>query len=273
MIKKKKIIIFYNNDLRSKIVYSKVLIQRSKDISCIVEVPSLYNSKVKYKFIFNYLKIVPLELKIYYLVNYLLFPIIASLWFNKLSDVAKKNKIKVYKYNYAIEPSIFCKINRINTFNKIFIYGTPNIIKVVNKKLIILNIHDADPEKYRGLFCHHRMMINNDVNLKTAILKIDSEIDKGDILLKSINYKINNLNFFDNVIISWKLNCENIIRLIDMIDSNFKFKKNLNLKYVGLDKKFLEHFKQRKYKLSYKGLINFIWLNFTKNTIFNIQKN
>ena len=116
-------------------------------------------------------------------------------------------------------------------------------------------------------------MINNDVNLKTAILKIDSEIDKGDILLKSINYKINNLNFFDNVIISWKLNCENIIRLIDMIDSNFKFKKNLNLKYVGLDKKFLEHFKQRKYKLSYKGLINFIWLNFTKNTIFNIQKN
>jgi hypothetical protein len=38
-------------------------------------------------------------------------------------------------------------------------------------------------------------------------------------------------------------------------------------------KKFLEHFKKRKYKLSYKGLINFIWLNFTKNTIFNIQKN
>lgn len=265
MKKNKKIIIFYNNDLRSKIVYTKVIIDKCKHIECIVQVPSLSNTRLKKKFIFQYFVNLPFELKIYYLVNYFFFPIISLILSNKLSDIAKTKKVKFYKYSFPVNPIIFCKQKKINLSNKVIIYGTPNIIKLNNHKYNILNIHDADAEKYRGIFSLHKMMLNKDINLKTSLLKISKKIDKGDILYKSREYKMNKFCFFKYTIVSWVLNCENIIKLINNINKNFKYKKNLNNEYTGLDLSFLKKLKKKKYKLCLEGLYDFIILCFKKN--------
>jgi hypothetical protein len=265
MKKNKKIIIFYNNDLRSKVVYSKIIKTKSKYIDSIVEVPSLSNSEFKKKFIFHYFIKLPVELKIYYFTNYLLFPLVSFFFLNRLSNLAKSKKIKSYKYSYPIDPIVFCKEKKINLSNTIIIYGTPNIIKEHDKKYTILNFHDANVEKYRGIFCLHQMMLKKDFNLRSSLIRISRKIDKGDILFMSNEFKVNKFCFFKYTILSWILNTQNIIKLINNLDKKLKYKKNINESYVGLDHLFLNKVRKHKYKLCLEGIYDFITLSFKRN--------
>lgn len=265
MKKNKKIIIFYNNDLRSKVVYSKIIKTKSKFVEAIVEVPSLSNSKFKKKFIFHYFIKLPIELKIYYFINYLFFPVVSLLFLNRLSSIAKSKNIKSYKYSYPIDPIVFCKQRNLKLLNTIIIYGTPNIIKEHNKKYTILNFHDADVRKYRGIFSLHQMMLNKDNILRTSLIRISKKIDKGDILFISNKFKMRKFCFFKYTILSWILNTQNIFKLIKNLDKKLKYKKNMNESYVGLDHLFLNKVKKQKYKLCLEGIYEFITLSFKRS--------
>ena len=259
----KKIIIFYNNNLRSKIIYGKFIKLFPSKIECLVQVPHGESFFLR-KFLLSFYKL-PLHIKIYYILNNL-FILIPSFLRNDLNRICKKISIKHFVLDHAMLPSRFCEINKLNRKNFFFFYSTPNILKLGSEesKINLLNIHDADTLLYRGLLCLDKMKLSSDNLLRSTLHKINNIIDKGEIIKYSRKINIKKRDILYSTLISWLLGSE--IMLSRNYNSS-KLLKNLNNHYTEiLNVDLIKKIEKSNYeKFSLKAIKIFITLVFTLN--------
>ena len=88
---KKKFLIFYDESLRSKVIYNDFLLRYKNLVEAFVEVPSLNNKRFKFRFIKKLLSY-PLHIKIYYLFVYFFYLFLTKLNKSSIENLCKKKK-------------------------------------------------------------------------------------------------------------------------------------------------------------------------------------
>ena len=104
----KKFLIIYNESLRSKIIYSDFLSKHQKTIEALIEVPSLVNTKFRFKFYRKFL-FFPIHIKIYYLFNFYFYFLITKLNKSNVKSLCLRKKIPYFKYDYLVDIDKFLK--------------------------------------------------------------------------------------------------------------------------------------------------------------------
>lgn len=208
----KKFLIIYNESLRSKVIYSDFLSKHKKKIEALIEIPTLVNTKLKLKFYKKFL-FFPFHIKVYLLFNIYIYSLITKLNKSNIKNLCLRKNIPHYKYNYIIDIEKFLKKKKIKKRNLFIICATPNIIKLEKKITYLHNFHEADSQKYQGLFCIHSMIYNNDYMLKTTLSKINKELDKGDIVARSRKKNIKKFSIIYSYLYAWFLNSEILFKI------------------------------------------------------------
>ena len=187
-----KYIIFYNECLRSKIIYSKFIEQNKRDIRCIIKLPINANSKNKFfllkKGIFNnnahsYI--------LFQLFQTILYNFFSKIFFSNVESISKKLNINFINLkNFPSQKEMKKIIKNYNAKDIIFV-STTYILK--NKDLIIknpiLNLHEANPKKYKGSAIYFVLAHQKKRYMETVIMEPNKEIDTGRIILTSSKKK------------------------------------------------------------------------------------
>ena len=225
-----KFIVFYNECLRSKIIYSQFIKKNKKDIKAVIKLPINISSKNKFflikKGIFNdnaYSYI------LFQLFQTLIYNILSKIFFSNIENLCKKLSIKFLNLkSFPDKKKLTNLIKNYNSKDIIFI-STTYILK--HKDLMIknpiLNLHEADPKKYRGSALYFRLAIDKKKYMKTVIMEPTTEIDAGRIIFSSKERKIHNFSVFRIILTGYKL--QNIlINKIKKIRITKKYPKIIN---------------------------------------------
>ena len=193
-----KYIIFYNECLRSKLIYYNFIRKNYKNIKCVIEIP-IHNTNNKFflikKGIFNNNAYSFIFYQLFQTIFYNLFSIIFSsnirsickkfnISFKKIDKFPDKNKIKNIVKNYNEKDIIFISTTYILKHKDLMI------------KNLILNLHEADPRIYRGSAIYYRLANDKKKYMKTVIMEPNSEIDGGRVVASSNKKLIKNLSVF-----------------------------------------------------------------------------
>lgn len=252
-----KYIIFYNECLRSKIIYSNFIKKNKKDIRGVIQLPVNINTKNKFflikKGIFNknaYSYI------LYQFTQTILYNIFSFLFFSNIKSICKKYKILHKKINQFPNKNEIKKLIENYTKEDIIFISTTYILKHRDLMLenLILNLHEADPKKYKGSAIYFRLANDKAKYMRTAIIEPNLSIDSGRIVLLSNKKLIKNLSVFKIIILGYKTQ-SNLLEKIKKI----KNKKNYpNIK--DNIKSIIHSFPSRKLEQEIKskniGLIN-----------------
>ena len=252
-----KYIIFYNECLRSKIIYSNFIKKNKKDIRGVIQLPVNINTKNKFflikKGIFNknaYSYI------LYQFTQTILYNIFSFLFFSNIKSICKKYKILHKKINQFPNKNEIKKLIENYTKEDIIFISTTYILKHRDLMLenLILNLHEADPKKYKGSAIYFRLANDKAKYMRTAIIEPNLSIDSGRIVLLSNKKLIKNLSVFKIIILEYKTQ-SNLLEKIKKI----KNKKNYpNIK--DNIKSIIHSFPSRKLEQEIKskniGLIN-----------------
>jgi len=227
-----KYIIFYNECLRSKIIYSKFIKQNKKNIKCVIKLPININSTSKFfllkKGIFNnnaYSYI------LFQFFQTLLYNIFSTIFFSNIECICKKLNVDFLNLkNFPNQKQLKKIINNYNKKDIIFI-STTYILK--HKDLMIqnpiLNMHESDPKKYKGSAIYFRIANNRDKYLQTVIMEPITKIDSGRIVLMSKKKIIKNYSVFKIILTGYNLQ-DSIITKIKNIKIQKKYPKIKSLK-------------------------------------------
>ena len=202
-----KYIIFYNECLRSKIIYSKFIEQNKKDIRCVIKLPININTKNKFfllkKGIFNnnahsYI--------LFQLFQTILYNIFSKIFFSNIESISKRLNINFINLkNFPSQKEIEKIVKSYNKKDVIFV-STTYILK--NKDLIIknpiLNLHEANPKKYKGSAIYFILAHQKKRYMETVIMEPNKEIDTGRIILTSSKNKIKNFSVFQIILAGYQ---------------------------------------------------------------------
>ena len=203
-----KFIIFYNECLRSKIIYSQFIKKNKKDIKAVVKLPVNISSKNKFflikKGIFNnnahsYI--------FFQLFQTLIYNILSKIFFSNIEYLCKKLSVKFLNLkSFPDKKKLITLIRNYSSKDIIFI-STTYILK--HKDLMIknpiLNLHEADPKQYRGSALYFRLAGDKKKYMKTVIMEPTTEIDAGRIISASKIKKIKNFSVFRIILTGYKL--------------------------------------------------------------------
>jgi hypothetical protein len=225
-----KYIIFYNECLRSKILYSKFIQQNKKNIRCVIKLPININSHNKFfllkKGIFNNNA-----------HSYILFQLFQTLIYNFLSKIFSSNlenfckKLNINFISLKFFPDKKQIRNIVKNYDKkdIIIISTTYILK--HKDLIIknpiLNLHEADPLKYKGSAIYFELAHQKVKYMKTVIMEPNQKIDAGRIVLSSKKINIKNFSVF-RIILKGYNSQSNLIKQLKNIRIKKKYPKIQN---------------------------------------------
>jgi hypothetical protein len=202
-----KYIIFYNECLRSKIIYSKFIEQNKRDIRCIIKLPINANSKNKFfllkKGIFNnnahsYI--------LFQLFQTILYNFFSKIFFSNVESISKKLNINFINLKYFPSQKEMKKIIKNYNAKDIIFVSTTYILK--NKDLIIknpiLNLHEANPKKYKGSAIYFVLAHQKKRYMETVIMEPNKGIDTGRIILTSSKKKIKNFSIFQIILAGYQ---------------------------------------------------------------------
>ena len=193
-----KYIIFYNECLRSKLIYFNFIRKNYKNIKCVIEIP-INNTHNKFflikKGILNNNAYSYIFYQLFQTIFYNIFSIIFSsnirsickkfnISFKKIDKFPDKNKIKNVVKNYSEKDVIFISTTYILKHKDLMI------------KNVILNLHEADPRKYRGSAIYYRLANDRKKYMKTVIMEPNLEIDGGRVVASSNQKLIKNFSVF-----------------------------------------------------------------------------
>ena len=198
-----KYIIFYNECLRSKIIYSKFIQQNKNDIRCLIKIPINTNSQNKFfllkKGIFNnnaYSYI------FFQLFQTLVYSFLSKLFFSNLKNLCKRLNVNFISLKTFPDKKQFRKIVKNYDEKDIIIISTTYILK--HKDLIIknpiLNLHESDPLLYKGSAIYFQLAHQKATSMKTVIMEPNQEIDAGRVVLSSKKINIKNLSVFSIIL-------------------------------------------------------------------------
>ena len=222
-----KFIIFYNECLRSKIIYSRFIKKNKKNIKAVVKLPINLNSKNKFYLLkkgilnnnaFSYI--------FFQLFQTLIYNILSKVCFSNIENLCKKLKVNFLKMNTF--PDKKCLKNIIKNYNSkdIIFISTTYILK--HKDLIIknpiLNLHEADPNKYRGSAIYFRLANDKKKYMNTVIMEPNTEIDMGRVIISSRISKIENFSVFKIILTGYKLQ-DTLLNVIKKIRIKKKYPK------------------------------------------------
>jgi hypothetical protein len=240
-------IIFYNECLRSKILYSRFIENNKKNIKHVIKLPINLSSKNKFflikKGIFNNNAF-----------SYIFFQFFQTILYNVLSKIFSSNIesfCKKHDLNFTNLKSFpdIKKIKKIikdyNTKDIIFI-STTYILKHkdLNIKNPILNLHEADPREYKGSAIYFRLAKDKKEYMKTVIMEPNAQIDEGRVVLSSKLKRIKNLSVFQIILTGYKLQdiLLNEIKRVKVIKKYPKIKNKKKTKIYSFPSRDLEKY-------------------------------
>ncbi len=252
-----KYIVFYNECLRSKIIYSNFLKKNKKDIRCVIQLPVNINKKNRFFLIkkgilnknaYSYI--------LYQFTQTILYNIFSFLSFSNIKSICKKYKISHKKLNQFPNKNEIKKIIVNYKKEDIIFISTTYILKHRDLMLenLILNLHEADPTKYKGSAIYFRLANDKAKYIQTAIIEPNLNIDSGRIVLFSDKKLIKNLSVFKIIILGYKMQ-SNLLEKIKKIKNkkNYpKIKNNLKSTIYSFPSRKLE----KEIKNKNIGLIN-----------------
>ncbi len=224
-----KYIIFYNECLRSKLIYSSFLRKNYKNIKCVIEIP-INNSNNKFflikKGILNNNAYSYILYQLFQTIFYNLFSII---FLSNVRSICKKFNISFKKINKFPDKHKIKKIVKNYSEKDIIFISTTYILK--HKDLMIknpiLNLHEADPRKYRGSAIYFRLANDRKKYMKTVIMEPNLEIDGGRIILSSNKKYIKNFSVFKILLLGY-LTQSKLLEKVNKININKKYPKIKN---------------------------------------------
>ena len=223
-----KFIIFYNECLRSKIIYSRFIRNNKKDIKYVFRLPINLSSKNKFfllkKGIFNnnaYSYIV------FQLFQTFFYNIFSKLFFCSIESLCKRENINFSSLENFPEIGYIKKKIKNYKKNDIIFVSTTYILnhKNLSIKNPILNLHEADPDQYKGSAIYFQLAKDKRNYMKTVIMEPTTKIDSGRVLLSSKFKKIKNFSVFKIILTGYKLQ-DILMSKIKKINIKKKISKN-----------------------------------------------
>ncbi len=221
-----KYIIFYNECLRSKLIYYNFIRKNYKKIKCVVELP-INNSANKFflikKGIFNNNAYSYIFYQLFQTIFYNIFSIMFS---SNIRSLCKKLNISFKKLDEFPEKKEFKKLVKNYSEKDIIFISTTYILKHkdLSLKNPILNLHEADPRKYRGSAIYYRIANDQKEYMKTVIMEPNLEIDGGRIVMSSDKKLIKNLSVFEIILLGYYTQSK-LLEKMNNIDVKKKYPK------------------------------------------------
>ena len=154
-------IIVYNESLRSKIIYYNFLKNNSKKIRLVVKLPILtfkknvdslkFLSRILFNSTFTYI--------VYSFLQTFIYSIICKIFNSDIESLCKREKINFVK-SKQFPDKLFLKNNVPNYDGKEIIFSSTMYIlkkKDLYLKNIILNLHEANPHKFKGSSIYYHL--------------------------------------------------------------------------------------------------------------------
>jgi|TARA_B100001964_G_scaffold67961_1_gene77211 hypothetical protein len=221
-------IVIYNECLRSKIIYYNFLNNNSDKIKLVVKLPILTkkkNNKTSFylikKVMFGGLAI---TYTIYTFLQTFVYLIVSTIFKSNVEYLCKKKKINFIKSETFPDKS-FLKRHITDFNNKEIIFcSTTHILKKkdLNINNIILNFHEADPNKHKGANIYYQLAAKRIKTFQTSIMECDEGIDTGRVVLKSKTKKIFGLSVFKIMLLGYYLQ-SNLINKIKQLKLKKKY--------------------------------------------------
>ena len=194
-----KYIIFYNECLRSKILYYRFIKNNKNNIKYVIKLPINSGSKNPFflikKGIFNnnahsYI--------FFQFFQTILYNILSKIFFSSIESLCQKQKINFINLKKFPEVKKLKELIKNYSTKDIIFVSTTYILKHkdLSIKNPILNLHESDPAKYKGSAIYFRLAKDKKEFMKTVIMEPNTQIDAGRIVLSSKLKSIKNLSVF-----------------------------------------------------------------------------
>ena len=219
-------IIVYNECLRSKIIYYNFLNNNSDKIKLVVKLPILTKKKNNKTSFYLVKKGIlggsAITYIIYTFIQTFVYLVISKIFKSNVEHLCKRKKINFVKRETFPDKS-FLKRHISDFSNKEIIFCSTTLIlkkKDLNINNIILNLHEADPSKYKGSAIYYQLAAQRIKILQASIMESDEGIDTGRVVLKSKRKKIFGFSVFKIMLLGYYLQSS----LINKV-KNLKLKK------------------------------------------------
>ncbi len=200
-----KYIIFYNECLRSKLIYYNFIKKNSKNIKCVIEIPINNNNNKFFLIKKGILNNNAHSFIFYQLFQTIFYNLFSSIFSSNIRSMCKRLNISFKKNNKFPDKNEIKKIVKNYNEKDIIFISTTYILK--HKDLMIknpiLNLHEADPRKYRGSAIYYRLANDKKKYMKTVIMEPNLEIDGGRIVLSSNKRLISNSSVFKIILMGY----------------------------------------------------------------------
>jgi len=203
-----KYIVFYNECLRSKILYYRFINNNKKDIKYVIKLP--INSSSKNPFFLIKKGIFNNNAHSYIFFQFfqtILYNILSKIFSSSIESLCQKKNINFINLKKFPNVKKLKKVIKNYSTKDIIFISTTYILKHrdLNIKNPILNLHESDPAKYKGSAIYFRLAKDKKEFMKTVIMEPNTQIDAGRVVLSSKLKRIKNFSVFQIILTGYRL--------------------------------------------------------------------